>query len=73
MPIKLIDNGCSNYTWYDSLVTFPIVFAFWVPLYFMNALSGPNGFGYQKLIPQLMIPEEKRINEHPRFIESIFY
>lgn len=66
-------DSSNNYTWSEALVVFPIVLLFPAPLYFMNALAGPNGFGYQKFIPQLLIPEHKRITKHPNFIESVFY
>jgi hypothetical protein len=48
------------FTWFDAVLLYPITFPFFVPLYFMNGLSGGVGFGYQKFVPQLMIPENKR-------------
>lgn len=62
-----------DFTWVDALILLPITLLFSAPFYMMNALSGGCGLGYQKLIPQFLIPEQKRITKNPKFIESIFY
>jgi len=64
-------SSSDTFTWVDAIVILPVAVMFSLPLYFVNALSGPNGLGYQKLIPQILIPETKRIDTHPTLFESI--
>mgnify|MGYP000870705765 FL=1 len=67
------DQPPEEFTWVDAMVLLPITLIFSAPFYVMNTLSGGNGSGYQKLIPQFLIPTQKRITKTPTFIESIFY
>jgi hypothetical protein len=59
-----------DFTWTDSIMLLPISILFVLPLSFFNALSHPGG--YQKLIPQLLIPEEKRLSVKCNIVESLF-
>jgi hypothetical protein len=59
-----------DFTWTDSITLLPISVIFVLPLYLFNALSHPGG--YQKLIPQLLIPEEKRLSVKCNIFESVF-
>lgn len=59
-----------DFTWFDSLILLPTSIILVVPLSILNALSVPGG--YQKLIPQMLIPEDKRINIKYNVVESIF-
>jgi len=49
-----------DFTWLDAFLLFPISIPLFFPLYIMNSLAGPNGYGYQKFVPQLLIPFNKR-------------
>ena len=48
------------FTWWDAIKSYPITIPLFVPLYFMNALSGGSGLGYQKFVPQVCIPLNKQ-------------
>lgn len=68
-----IEQPPEEFTWVDALILLPVTLVFSAPFYVMNTLSGGTGLGYQKLIPQFLIPEQKRITKKPTIIESIFY
>lgn len=59
-----------EFTWENALVLLPISLIFSLPLYIINSLSGPRGLGYQKFCPQIIITDEKRIDETPDFLSS---
>jgi len=50
----------SEFTWCDALPYLPFVAVFLVPLFVMNSLSGGNGLGWQKGVPQFLIQPSKR-------------
>ena len=50
-----------DFTWWDAFKLYPITIPLFVPLHVMNALIGGNGLGYQKFVPQFVIPHHKRI------------
>jgi hypothetical protein len=75
--IRILPNGYIHpelekieFTWLNALVLLPITLILSLPLYIINRLAGPNGFGYQKFIPQIIIKDENRIDKTPDFLSS---
>jgi len=59
-----------EFTWVNAIVLLPISLIFSLPLYTINRLAGPNGLGYQKFCPQIIIKDENRIDETSDFLNS---
>jgi hypothetical protein len=59
-PGGQVETPKQPFTWLDAILLYPITFPFFAPLHFMNGLSGGTGLGYQKFVPQAMIPQNKR-------------
>ena len=57
-----IEVSKKPFTWLDAVKSYPITIPFFAPFYVMNGLSGGNGLGYQKFVPQFYIDHNKRVH-----------
>jgi len=65
--IQMIPPESPTFEWTDAMKQYPLTIGCFVPLTIMNTFSGDSryGYGWQKFVPQILVPEHMRKWNHP--------